>query len=97
MTIGEDKDKVRKIVDGSLMELKDLYKTQLMKMSDVSNPYTYLHIPSLNNSVDTSDNMYEQDMSPGARHFHLTMLPKNMQESLVKVSKQQIIHSGPYF
>ena len=98
MTIGEDKDKVRKIVDGSLMELKDLYKTQLMKMSDVSNPYTSLYVSSsLSNSVDTSDDMYEQDMSPGARHFHLTMLPKNMQESLVKVSKQQIIHSGPYF
>ena len=90
MTIGEDKDKVRKIVDGSLMELKDLYRRQLMKMSDVSNPYTYLHAPSLS-SVNTSDVMYEQDMSPGARHFHLTMLPKNMQESLVKVSKQQSI------
>ena len=36
MTIGEDKDKVRKIVDGSIMELRDLYRAQLKKMSDVS-------------------------------------------------------------
>ena len=32
--------------------------------------------------------VYDQDMSPGARHFHLTMLPKNMQELLVKFWNQ---------
>ena len=91
MTIGEDKDKVRKIVDGSIMELRDLYRAQLKKMSDVSNPYTYLHAPSLNSVNAPADVMYEQDMSPGARHYHLTMLPKNMQESLVKVRKQALL------
>ena len=39
MTVGEDKDKVRKIVDGSLVELKQLYKVQLSKMSE------FLYIP----------------------------------------------------
>ena len=79
MTVGEDKDKVRKIVDGSLVELKQLYKVQLSKMSE------FLYIPFDTNS-DNLDIMFEQDMSPGARHFHLTMLPKSMQETLVRVS-----------
>ena len=32
--------------------------------------------------------VFDQDMSPGARHFHLTMLPKNMQEFLVRIWNQ---------
>ena len=78
MTVGEDKDKVRKIVDGSIDDLKDLYKMQLSKMSE------FLYMPTLDSS-DAKDVFYEQDMSPGARHFHLTMLPKSMQELLVRV------------
>ena len=76
MAVGEDKNKVKKIAEGSYNELKQLYARELSKISE------FVYIPK------TSENLvFEQDMSPGARHFHLTMLPKNMQELLVRVSQ----------
>lgn len=76
MAVGEDKNKVKKIAEGSYNELKQLYARELSKISE------FVYIPK------SSENLvFEQDMSPGARHFHLTMLPKNMQELLVRVRK----------
>ena len=74
MSIGEDKNKVKKIADGSYAELRQLYTNELAKISE------FVYIPKSEKLT------FEQDMSPGARHFHLTMLPKNMQELLVRVS-----------
>ena len=67
---------MKKIAEGSYNELKQLYARELSKISE------FVYIPK------SSENLvFEQDMSPGARHFHLTMLPKNMQELLVRVRK----------
>ena len=74
MTFGEDKNKVKKISKGSFEELKQIYAKQLSKMSE------FVFVPKTSERI-----IFDQDMSPGARHFHLTMLPKNMQELLVRL------------
>ena len=71
MTFGEDKDKVKKISKGSFDELKQIYAKQLSKMSE------FVYMPQKSERI-----IFDQDMSPGARFHHLTMLPKNMQEFL---------------
>ncbi len=75
---GEDKQKVEKIAAGSLPQLRELYANQLLKMSEFTASTT-----RTKESGETYK-VYEQDTSPGGRHFHLTMLPKNMQEYLVR-------------
>ena len=74
MAVGEDKGKVKKITQGSFTDLQRIYANQLTKMSD----FIY-------ESGGKDRKIFQQDMSPGARHFHLTMLPKNMQEILVSI------------
>ena len=71
MTFGEDKNKVKKISKGSFEELKQIYAKQLSKMSE------FVYMPQKSERI-----IFDQDMSPGARFHHLTMLPKNMQEFL---------------
>ena len=78
--MGEDKKKVEKISSGSFKELRNLYANQLSKMNE------FIYAPKSGSEDMSKKVTYEQDMSPGARHFHLTMLPKNMQEGLVTVS-----------
>ncbi len=77
---GEDKDKVSKIASGSLPHLQELYSAELARMNEyllVSGEYS-------NEEGSITLKEFHQDMSPRGRHFHLTMLPKNMQEFLVR-------------
>ena len=73
----KNQNKVKKISKGSFDELKQIYAKQLSKMSE------FVFMPKMSDRV-----IFDQDMSPGARHFHLTMLPKNMQELLVRLWNQ---------
>lgn len=75
MRIAEDQQKVNKITNGSFNELRALYMKQLAKMSE----FIYIHEAEADQMI-----RIDQDISPGARHHHLTMLPKNMQEMLVR-------------
>lgn len=75
MKIAEDVQKVNKITQGSFYELRALYLKQLSKMSE----FIYIREAEPDQLI-----RIDQDISPGARHHHLTMLPKNMQEMLVR-------------
>ena len=69
---GEDKNKVKNIVQPSIPQFRTLYSKQLVKMSKF-----------INFSPGLSE--IEQDVSPAGRHHHLSMLPKNLQGWLVSV------------
>lgn len=81
---GEDKNKVQRIAEGSITELRQLYAKQMSKMSEFVYAKTAIDASDDGEAAETV--IYEQDLSPGARHFHLSMLPKNMQELLVRVT-----------
>ena len=66
MTVGEDRNKVSKIVHGSKKHFTDLYGKRIVKMKQ------FIH-------KDENSGTFEQDVSPSGRHHHLTMLPKNVQ------------------
>ena len=73
MTVGEDKNKVVKIVRPNLPRFRALYASEINKMSE------FLWYRS-------STNEFEQDVGLAGRHFHLSMLPKKMQAQLVRVT-----------
>jgi translocator assembly and maintenance protein 41 len=87
MQVGEDKFKVSKITKGSINELRGLYAHQMTKMSE------FVYFPRDTAGTDPSKQIFEQDTSPGARHFHLIMQPKNMQECLVRVIEKNHAHN----
>ena len=72
MTVGEDKNKVVKIVRPMLPQFRALYANEINKMSE------FLWDRSTTNE-------FEQDVGLAGRHFHLSMLPKKMQAHLVRV------------
>jgi len=67
---GEDKNKVRNIVRGSMPHFQALYSKRIHKMKQFVHRYP-----------DSDE--FEQDVSPAGRHHHLTMLPKAIQMTLV--------------
>lgn len=66
MTVGEDRNKVAKIVLGAKPHFLNLYGKRITKMKQ------FIH-------KDPNTGIMEQDVSPSGRHHHLTMLPKNVQ------------------
>jgi len=73
MSVGEDKNKVKNLVKPLIAEFSSLYKSEINNMSDL-----IVH--------SEKDQTYTQDISPNVRHFHLALLPKNLQAFLLKVS-----------
>jgi Phosphatidate cytidylyltransferase, mitochondrial len=73
MTVGEDKNKVVNLVRPLLPQFRALYSKEVNKMSE------FLWYRS-------NTNEFEQDVGLAGRHFHLSMLPKKMQEHLVRVN-----------
>ena len=72
MYVGEDQNKVRNIVVAQMREFRTLYMPVLKELEE----YVI---------VDTLQGMGEQDTSPPARLYHLSMLPKRLQVSLVLI------------
>ena len=73
MVVGEDKNKVANIVEAQIDLFRDLYINRLKTMSEF---------------VDISEGVVSQDCSERGRYFHMLMLPKHLQESLVNLSKK---------
>ncbi|XP_042240552.1 phosphatidate cytidylyltransferase, mitochondrial-like isoform X1 [Homarus americanus] len=71
MHVGEDQNKVRNIVQAQTQEFRNLYSPLLKELEE----YVVL---------DQFKGMGEQDTSPPARLFHLSMLPKRLQLMLIK-------------
>ncbi|XP_045592279.1 phosphatidate cytidylyltransferase, mitochondrial [Procambarus clarkii] len=71
MHVGEDQDKVRNIVQAQTQEFRSLYLPVLKELEE----YVI---------VDQFKGMGEQDTSPPARLYHLSMLPKKLQLMLIK-------------
>lgn len=72
MVFGEDKNKVKNIVDPQVNEFRKLYKPIFKLLDD------YVEIPE----DESVDQMCMQDMSPPTRMFHLYQLPKVAQQVL---------------
>jgi len=64
MILGEDKNKVANIVQPQVARFRELYKDRLLYLSDF---------------VEVDGGVVRQDISPGGRHYHLTMLPSKLQ------------------
>ncbi|XP_071550753.1 phosphatidate cytidylyltransferase, mitochondrial isoform X2 [Panulirus ornatus] len=71
MHVGEDQNKVTNIVQAQTQEFRSLYAPVLKGLEE----YVLL---------DSSKGMGEQDTSPPARLYHLSMLPKKLQLMLIK-------------
>ncbi|XP_050719022.1 phosphatidate cytidylyltransferase, mitochondrial-like isoform X2 [Eriocheir sinensis] len=71
MYVGEDQNKVKNIVGAQKHEFRSLYTPVLKELEE----YVIL---------DTLSGMGEQDTSPPARLYHLSMLPKRLQLMLIK-------------
>ncbi|XP_045132824.1 phosphatidate cytidylyltransferase, mitochondrial-like isoform X1 [Portunus trituberculatus] len=71
MYVGEDQNKVRNIVVAQIQEFRTLYMPVLKELEE----YVIL---------DTLRGMGEQDTSPPARLYHLSMLPKRLQLMLIR-------------
>jgi len=67
MWVGEDKQKVANIVDGQLEELSLLYQPVRSQLTDY---------------MEVDNGAGRQDVSPAARLYHLTMLPRQLQGSV---------------
>ena len=70
MIVGEDRNKVSNIVRPNVTLFRQLYSNRLADLSD------YLNAVLSRGRID-------QDVSPSARHFHLSQLPKTLQWNLV--------------
>ena len=66
MYVGEDQNKVKNIVGAQIQEFRTLYMPVLKDLEE----YVIL---------DSLQGMGEQDTSPPARLYHLSMLPKRLQ------------------
>lgn len=66
MYVGEDQNKVKNIVRAQMPDFRSLYTPVLKELEE----YVIL---------DTLSGMGEQDTSPPARLYHLSMLPKRLQ------------------
>ena len=70
MVVGEDRNKVANIVRPNIHLFRKLYANRLTDLSD------YLNLVLSRGRID-------QDISPSARHFHMSQLPKTLQWNLV--------------
>lgn len=66
MYVGEDQNKVKNIVRAQMPEFRNLYIPIFKELEEYA-------------ILDTLSGMGEQDTSPPARLYHLSMLPKNLQ------------------
>lgn len=71
MWIGEDRNKIDNIVDAQLVHFRRLYRPILLDLSD------YVEVNEENGEG-------RQDVSPSARLYHLSMLPRELQERLTR-------------
>lgn len=69
MYVGEDQNKVKNIVGAQKHKFRSLYTPVLKELEEYA-------------ILDTLSGMGEQDTSPPARLYHLSMLPKRLQVSL---------------
>lgn len=71
MYVGEDQNKVKNIVGAQIQEFRTLYAPVLKELEEYA-------------ILDTLRGMGEQDTSPPARLYHLSMLPKRLQLMLIR-------------
>ena len=64
MWVGEDKNKVSNIVSGQLAEFAELYAPARESLSEY---------------MEVTNGAGRQDVSPAARFYHLSMLPRELQ------------------
>ena len=64
MWVGEDKNKVNNIVDGQLSQFSELYAPARETLAEF---------------MEVVDGAGRQDVSPAARFYHLSMLPRELQ------------------
>ena len=64
MWVGEDKNKVANIVDGQLREFAELYAPARESLAEY---------------MEVVNGAGRQDVSPAARFYHLSMLPRELQ------------------
>ncbi|XP_043207787.1 phosphatidate cytidylyltransferase, mitochondrial-like [Amphibalanus amphitrite] len=69
MWVGEDKNKVSNIVDGQLQEFSELYAPARESLSEF---------------MEVTNGSGRQDVSPAARFYHLSMLPRELQTCVTR-------------
>ncbi len=72
MSVGEDKNKVQNLVKPLVTQFSSLYMAEIENMSEFV-------------VFNRLDKTFTQDISPNVRHFHLALLPKNLQTFLLRV------------
>lgn len=70
--MGEDKNKVQNLVKPLVAEFSSLYMAEIENMSEFV-------------LFNKREQTFTQDTSPNVRHFHLALLPKNLQIYLLRV------------
>ncbi|XP_054161732.1 phosphatidate cytidylyltransferase, mitochondrial-like, partial [Oppia nitens] len=81
MTIGEDRQKIQKLVLPQIDNFRHLYQPILTSKA-LSQLVTW----------DPNSRIYSQDCSPKAKLYHLNMLPKSLEEILIKEWNQYNDH-----